>query len=1026
MKICGPSHLSRFPTWICFLLLAGFAFLPVISLCADLSGDQQKLVNDIEALYNNRYDASGEQVLALFESWQAIPLEDTALLRSLVLVPGYQLYKTFQTTREFDRLIPVCEAVLTKMRPFRELDETEWYTWYGRIAESYTYRGETREGLDRWYQLRDSLLARPVVDSFFIGEVMLQVCREAYYQRWLDEGLDAGQQGLLFLNGYDDSDMYSSLLLTLGRIYRLKSEYVQAITHFRRAVDILETIPPEERNRAGLTIPYVEIAQSYESQGKIDLSISFYEKAVEVMEFPTVQYGDQIAILGNLTGSCRLKYPERALGYLDQALDIYELALSKGIPISITTPITLNIRKGRIFYQLGQVERARSFLKKQVQLSEREELRFQALFGANVLTKIALEEHEPETALIWWQKGYESFQGMFNGTPSEWEREPDFSVFSPSLNFVTFLTYRGQALIQLASSGPEEQKELFLSLASKTSTAAQEMLFEIRRNTTERSQGYNDRFQELQALKLRIELSDQSPSASLRAFSLMDHSKVLSIQEDWVLEQRRKEVEIDPQMATRLNNLEREIIELETLIFDQQMKGASDSIAFQNAYEGTQLLVRKRRALLSLEDSIEIAYPDFRLSSATLPQVTADMVRDQLLASSEAVVSFFYSSDLLFWSVLTSEDVAAGAIPITDSLSALITEVILHVRLRKGGEDQAMSASVKLYNILFSEMNPLLTDVTHVKIIPDGPLVELPFEALVVNPDGESRPEYLLDRFAVSYWLSARSRWILEDPDAVRAQDAGYLASFAPEYPAGGEALAMMAEDSFVNELVRAGEFELPGALQEASVIADMWNGQVYKGAGVTEEEFLQEAGNFSVLHLAMHALVEKDNEDFSRLLFAPSGESGRGFLSAMEIAEMDLPAEMVVLSACNTGKGEWRAGEGVFHLGRAFRLAGVRSMVMSLWQVPDRATSEMMPEFYRQLKDGQDKSMALRAAKLAYLDQAEPAFSSPYYWAGFVMVGDEQPLPAPQASFPWSWLITSVFMLLLGFLLVARRKSGK
>ena len=1022
--ICGSCHLFRSSYWICLFLVAGLLSLPTRSMSADLPEDQRILVGEIEALYHNRYEATEEQTVTLFEAWSEITITDSSFLRELIIVPGYHLYKSFQVTRQSDYLVPVCETVLAKMRPFRHVDETEWYTWYGRVAESYTYQGRKREGLDKWYQLRDTLLSRPVVDSFFVGEVMLQVCREAYYERWLEEGLEAGQQALDFLDRFDDSDMYSSLLLTLGRIYRLKSEYVQAITHFRRAVDILETIPAKERNRAGLTIPYVEIAQSYESQGKTDLCISFYEKAVEVMEFPTVQYGDQIAILGNLTGSCRLKYPEKALRYLDQALGIYEFALTKGTPLTISTPIMLNIRKGRILYQMGEVKRAKESLVKQLRLSESEGLRFQALFAANVLTKIALEELEPEEALIWWQKGFECFQGIFTGIPDDWERNPDFTVFSPSLNFVTFLNYRGQALVQLAGKAKDDQRTVWLELAGQTSAQAQEMLFEIRRNTTERSQGYNDRFQELQALKLQIELEDQSDIAALRAFSLMDHSKVLSIQEDWVLEQRRKEVEIDPGMAGRLNELEREIIELETLIFDQQTKGATDSIAFQNAYEGTQLLVRKRRALLNLEDSIESVYPDYRLSSVTLPQVTAGMVRDQLLGPGEAVVSFFYSSDFLFWAVLTSSESSAGSIPVTDSLTSLINDVIFQVRLRRGGEEEALLASEQLYRTLFAGIDPLLADISHIRIIPDGPLVELPFEALVINPDGATRPEYLLDKVAVSYWLSARSRWFLEDPESMRSGESGYLASFAPEYPAGGEALAMMAEDSFVNELVRAGEFELPGALKEASIIADMWNGQVYKGAGVTEEDFLEEAGNFSILHLAMHALVEKDREDFSRLLFAPSDKSGRGFLSAMEIAEMDLPAEMVVLSACNTGKGEWRAGEGVFHLGRAFRLAGVRSMVMSLWQVPDRATSEMMPEFYRQLKEGEDKAMALRAAKLTYLDQAEPAFSSPYYWAGFVMVGDEKPLPVPEGTSIWVWMGIGLLLLMAILIFLGWRKA--
>lgn len=242
----------------------------------------------------------------------------------------------------------------------------------------------------------------------------------------------------------------------------------------------------------------------------------------------------------------------------------------------------------------------------------------------------------------------------------------------------------------------------------------------------------------------------------------------------------------------------------------------------------------------------------------------------------------------------------------------------------------------------------------------------------------------------------------------------GNLASFAPQYPPAGDAqLAMMMEhDSLVSRLVRDGEFELPGAMKEATLIADMWNGQVYKGAGVTEEEFLKEAANFSILHLAMHALVEEEREDFSRLLFAPSSSEGRGFLSAMEISDMELPADLVVLSACNTGRGEWRAGEGVFHLGRAFRMAGVRSLVLSLWQVPDQATSQLMPQFYEGLKTGMTKSDALRKAKIAYLNEADPMMSSPYFWAGFVLIGDDAELPPPGTGHSL-WITLLLFALL-------------
>jgi CHAT domain-containing protein len=123
-----------------------------------------------------------------------------------------------------------------------------------------------------------------------------------------------------------------------------------------------------------------------------------------------------------------------------------------------------------------------------------------------------------------------------------------------------------------------------------------------------------------------------------------------------------------------------------------------------------------------------------------------------------------------------------------------------------------------------------------------------------------------------------------------------------------------------------------------------------------------------------------------------PSGKDDRT-LNTYEIYNLKLKSDMVVLSGCNTGSGKLQKGEGVMSLARGFFYAGCPSIIMTLWNVEDIASSAVMVEFYRNIKNGFSKDESLRKAKISYITGADPLKAHPHYWLGYVSIGKQTPL---------------------------------
>jgi LPXTG-motif cell wall-anchored protein len=221
--------------------------------------------------------------------------------------------------------------------------------------------------------------------------------------------------------------------------------------------------------------------------------------------------------------------------------------------------------------------------------------------------------------------------------------------------------------------------------------------------------------------------------------------------------------------------------------------------------------------------------------------------------------------------------------------------------------------------------------------------------------------------------------------------------------------------------MLRSSLSPLPAVEEEIKSLSVNFRGQFLYGESANERIFKEQASKYSVLHLAMHGLLNQDFPMLSSLAFSEDMDRLEdNFLQAYEIAQLHLNSDLVVLSACETGFGKFRQGEGIMSLARSFMYAGVPSLVVSLWQVNDHSTSVIMKYFYANLTKGMTKAAALRQAKLDYIKTVgDGGAAHPAFWAAFIQLGDSRPLTiklkATGSSY-WIYLISGLGVVVIGF----------
>jgi CHAT domain-containing protein len=444
----------------------------------------------------------------------------------------------------------------------------------------------------------------------------------------------------------------------------------------------------------------------------------------------------------------------------------------------------------------------------------------------------------------------------------------------------------------------------------------------------------------------------------------------------------------------RESSLKSQIAELEKTVYEKP-SGSEKTNAEAALFE-------KKQSLNTLLQNFEKNYPlyfkfKYNTTLADAKQLQAN------LPPATAMLEYFVGDSSIFIFSITAQHLQLQRIakpkdfePTIQNLRQALTSAELRF-LKKDFVAFSLAANKLYQDLLAAPLALLPQGIQHLIIVPDGSLNYVPFEVLGKNAgsnDFKTYP-YLLKNFNISYATSA-NLWLeqIKPKGSQRLQNSALelFAGFAPSYNSSDTLSSINSRTRSL--LVRDEQYEIPGAALEVQEIARLLNGKTWLGEAATKSQFRQQAPRFQVLHLAMHSIMDDVNPLFSRLLFTQKQHEIEGNeLYANDLYNMRLPTEMVVLSACNTGNGKLRRGEGVMSLSRAFTYTGVPSTVMSLWKAPDESTRTLMLTFYQNLKMGMNKDVALQKAKLSQLASSDASSTNPFFWAGFVASGDMRPL---------------------------------
>lgn len=807
-----------------------------------------------------------------------------------------------------------------------------------------------------------------------------------------------------------DTIMLANAYGNLGATYFGRGDFSNAILHFQKSLDVFQNCSFGAEIDKGRTMGNLAVA--LQKEGRMAEAIGLLKQAAPLLRQANnrVDWEEYHFNRTQLAAAhLELDSLQKAEAYLLDALELCERwDFSK---------IDVFRLMGDLHFKKGDLKTSRMFFAKLLAQKETEEESGPDIdkgYGLLCMGKIEALEGHLESALIFFQRSIDNLTFDEEGSTSTPIEEKQFAGWQ----ILNALHEKGKCLFTLSREGNGGLKELRASLDTYQS------LFNlIARFQTE----YVDRDSRMLlaenayamyegGIESALALFEESQDSLwlYQALGFSETARATTLLQDQFLAEARGMNKASGSIGRKVETAKRDLAMFTGLILDEKLKGENADQLRLTTWQGK--VFDLEQVLHQWEEFVKSNHPESVENFTSIPDRAELSLGLKELGEKEVGLEFFLGQNGQLYtfvgtnqaiSVLEQQLPKGWETTILDFRRSIGDFEFVHDSPQKNFETFTRT-SFLLYKTLLEPVFKIHPHAEKLRILPDGVLGQVPFEALLVEEREYANVNfldlpYLFEQVKIEYGSSFKGA----QKPANASRSTGSWVAFAPH------------DSKEMEGGSRRDKNVLKGASEEVDFISELGiSGEFYLGDEATEEVFKEKAPQFGLLHLAMHGMPNSRDGRLSKLTFARSGSGGLedGELHDYELRNLDLNCELVVLSACETGVGNYRKGAGVMSLGRSFLASGAKSIVHTLWKVEDQASGDLIKGFYSMLESGHSSGEALHLAKREFFAHADSRTAHPFYWAGYIASGEGRPFGIESKRIKWWWWAIGVGLLVLAF----------
>src|SRR5215213_638487 len=893
-----------------------------------------------------------------------------------------------------EKKIPEAEAFFKSLLAMRS-DSASAHLGLGVLYALAGRRPEALPELDRVIALQPDNAVAYSYKGFVLA-------REGRYP----QAIETLQTSLSLLEANPDDQLQLNVLSQLGDLYRRSGNYAQAAKSLESVLELARASDDLRSQETALS----QMASLHYRQNNYPQALEYWRHALNVSN--TIK-----------SRKTRINtYPQRHIGGIG---DVYErlgdleaaekayleaLTLSLGVDDANQSSVLQSL--GDLYARQGKLSQALSVSQQALALGQKRADLPNQLGALNGLSALYRNMGDAGKAMEYVQRALKLMEGRPNPL---WQGE--------SLNNLGLLHLRSNELPQAAAAF---QKVLLIDPGTISPTVVwqahsgladtdfqlgeldharehYQQAIEVMENVRARLGGEDDRagffqdkievFKKQVAVLLDPRLKGARTDHAAEAFNYAERARARALFD--LLAEAKIDVEqnVAPEMLKRKRELQQRISQLTV----QLIKERSQETVKHDKTRIAELDRSLSQADTELSDWLrELRRRNPRYAALKYPQPVTLALTQRLLGNETVLLSYSLAEPASFLFAVSGNDFQVKRLPPERTLRESVQKLLVALTDKNNpAPAEYRRQALYLSQQLLQPASRMLAGKRALVIVADGSLHRLPFEALfspapaVTKGDLRKLP-YLIRQFAISYAPSASVLTELHNEQRETAPK-GFIAFGDPVYEHAGDG-TIAATLRAVSTGGRINLQPLPYSREEIAGIAQLFREderELFLGEAANEENVKaqERLSHYRFIHFSTHGYVNEARPRFSGLLLShPDGSQSDGVLSAYEIFNLKLKADLVVLSACETGLGKEVKGEGLMSLMRAFMYAGTPSVVVSLWNVNDESAADLMVRFYRHLqKDGVNKSEALRRAQLEMIE----VNGFPFFWAPFVLVGE-------------------------------------